>query len=164
MIGETRNGKVIKRLALVGLLFLFVVFIFPGEATIEILNGVFIGVVTILTTLYWRVTYNTLFGRGEYRRAQQMVLGLFFLWAYAVLTRLTSIAYRASGEQAWILNLPTSVLSLFLVIIAGYLMFTAPGFDDGYMHRESRKRIALAGVFGAIVGIGAIWLQSGFMH
>ena len=146
---------------LLSIAFIALIYLFPNGAAHEILNGIFVGVAVVVCLVFWRVTLDTVSGRGEYHRAQRMALGITLLWVAFNLRTFQSILYRATDNAQWVLDLPTSAAVTFIAIIAGYLQITSPGFrmQPGYVHGHSRARLAFAVILGTVVAGGVIWLQ-----
>lgn len=142
-------------------LFILLIYLFPNGAAHEVLNGVFVGFAFVVFLVFRRITIDTVLGRGEYRRAQRMALGLALLWTAFNLRTLQSILYRATDNAKWVLDLPTGAAVTFIAIIAAYLQITSPGFrmEPGYLHGQSRAWIAFAMLLGCLVAGGVIWLQ-----
>lgn len=143
------------------LIFGALIFLFPNGEAHEVLNGVYVGTAFVVFLVFHRVTFDTLLGRGEYRRAQRMALGLTLLWIAFNLRTLASILYRATNNSQWVLDLPLGALVTYIAIIAGWLQITSPGFGmhPGYIHGQSRTWIVFSFAVSLLIGFGVIWLQ-----
>lgn len=158
---KTPKNPGISTVIVFALIFLALVLLFPNGESHEVLNGIYVAVAFVIFLVFRKVTLDTLLGKGEYKRAQRMALGLTLLWFAFNLRTLQSILYRATSNEQWILDLPLGALVTYLAIIAGYLQITSPGFGmhQGYVHKQGRLWIGFAAILGAIVGFGVIWLQ-----
>lgn len=158
---EPHKSPGISALVTFALIFGALIFLFPNGEAHEVLNGVYVGIALVIFLVFRRVTFDTLLGRGEYRRAQRMALGLALLWIAFNLRTLASILYRATNNQQWVLDLPLGALVTYIAILAGYLQITSPGFgmEPGYIHGQSRRWIVFSFAVSILVGFGVIWLQ-----
>lgn len=162
------TNAIIKAGLALALIFAGLVTFFPNGDAHEILNGVFIGVGLMVYMTFSRVTWQTLLGRGPYRRGQLIALSLAIIWLAATIRVLLSIAYRASNESAWLLNLPFSALMTYLFIVAGVIQIIAPSVgqtgDEGrFMHGHSVGWIWFAAASGVTAATVVIWLQRSSM-
>lgn len=158
---NTPKSPGISAVLVAALIFGALFLLFPKGEMHEVLNGVYVGVAVVIFLVFRKVTFDTLFGRGEYRRAQRMALGIALLWTAFNLRTLISILYRATDNQEWILDLPLGALVTYTAIIAGWLQITSPGFgvSPGYIHGQSRAWIWFSILVSIVVGGGVIWLQ-----
>lgn len=154
----SKNARIIRNGLLLAALFLFLTVAFPGGAAMEIMNGAITGVGIVIYMTFRHVTFDVLRGRGPYARAQQMALGIAIMWVGANLRTLQSIYFRATNDMA-VFDLPIGALVTYLFVIAGVMQATAPGLGKGFLHGQSKTRIASASVIGTVVALGVIWLQ-----
>lgn len=155
---KLRPADIIKAALIVVAAFAVLAFLWPGDAIIELFNGMFLGVFVVVAWVFGPVTWATIRGHGVYGRAQQMALALAIGWVAALIRVLHSMLYRATNE-AWVLDLPTTAFVTLLLIISGVLQATAPGFQNGYIHGRDRHIMYIAMSFGIAIGGLAIWLQ-----
>lgn len=155
----TATAKIIKIGLLLVALFLFLVYVFPGGAAIEIMNGAITGVGVVIFLTFRNLTWETIRGKGQYARAQQMALGLALMWTAVNLRTAQSVWYRATEDIA-VLNTAVGAAITYMFLIAGIMQATAPGFGRGFLHGQSRVRVGSAMFLGAVVCVGVIWLQS----
>lgn len=155
---KLRPADIIKAALIVVAAFAVLAFLWPGDAIIELFNGMFLGVFVVVAWVFGPVTWATIRGQGVYGRAQQMALALAIGWVAALIRVLHSMLYRATNE-AWVLDLPTTAFVTLLLIISGVLQATAPGFQNGYIHGRDRHIMYIAMSFGIAIGGLAIWLQ-----
>lgn len=162
---EHAINPITKTGALLAAIFVALVWLLPNGAIHEVLNGVFVAMATVVALVFRRITIDTVLGRGEYKRAQRMALGLALLWLAFNIRAAQSILFRATDNASWVLDLPTGALITYLAIISGWLQITSPGFkmQPGYLHGQSQAWIAFAVLLGLTVGTGVIWLQRGSM-
>lgn len=155
---KLRPADIIKAALIVVAAFAVLAFLWPGDAIIELFNGMFLGVFVVVAWVFGPVTWATIRGQGVYGRAQQMALALAIGWAAALIRVFQSMVYRATNEQ-WVLDLPTTAFVTMLLIISGVLQATAPGFQNGYIHGRDKRILSIAIVCGIVIGGLAIWLQ-----
>jgi len=152
------SRKIISVGVLLAALFAFMLYVFPGGAAVEIMNGAIIGVGVVIFLTFRALTWDTLRGRGQYARAQQMALGLAIMWLGVNLRTLQSISYRITNDPE-VLNSGLGAFITLMFIVAGMLQATAPGLGKGLLHGQSKSRVAAAVVIGCLVTWGVIWLQ-----
>lgn len=131
--------------------------LFPINALIVVLNGVFIGAMVTVALAYGPIFLNSMMGVSPYDRVRQMTLGFTAVWLAYGLTVASSIYIRVNGMEVTATSLTAA--SRYFAILAAYLMVTAPDFGYGVFYGRDRKLLYAALFAGAVVAAGAIWFQ-----
>lgn len=157
--GRKAGGVALEALALSGFYAILAATI-DVSMLIQILNGVFVGVVVAVTPPYWQLIWEQVSIAKPYDREHQFTLGISLLWAGAIMNRLISIGARTiQGDVALISDTQFTAATIYVLIIAGLLQITAISQSDPYTSRD-RTFLIRSAVAGAIVAVVLILAQA----
>lgn len=121
---------------------------------INILNGIFIGIVIAVIIVYAPLVKESVIS-NKFDRTSQLSIGIGVLWLSIAMSRIWSAYYSYKGSSIQLLNHPIIGYITFLAIIGGILFVTAPGY---YLDGEKRpnfggKNLKLVVSFAILGGI-----------
>lgn len=142
--------------ALTGL-FLLLMLALPARIVVELLNGVFLGIVGAMIIVYTAPLWRMIKSRG-FGRVAQMVVGLALLWVAIALSRGLSVVVNIAGDDIRPRLMPAIATVAFIGIVAGVLQLSATGtVDDKWTY--NRHLLAAAGVVGGVIAAVTVWVQ-----
>jgi hypothetical protein len=160
MIRQLLNLKAVhKALALLAA-FVVAAIIFPPAVLVEMLNGLFIGVLFTVTVVYRKLIADSFTNYMLYTRVQQFAIGCALTWVAIACARFASIYFRSNGGTSQIAALDyVTAFGIYTAVCAGYMQITAPGWDDGYMHGRDRFTLVMASAVGIAIAFFVFWVQ-----
>lgn len=129
----------------------------PPRYFIEILNGLFLGLVASVTIVFFPLFIRAIQTKN-FDRVSQLTIGIMLTWFSLIVSRSLNTAGRIGGDIATIANSQFVSVAAYLAIIGGILHITAPGMVEDRL-RYNRGLLVLSGVIGAAVAVVAIYLQ-----
>lgn len=159
---ELVKGAVIAALGY-GLLALIV----SPNTIIELLNGVFLGVLVMVVAIYWRMGWDALCGNEPYERSHRFAVGVALLWLSYAGFRTISVLIHSFEEWDWLRNSHFIGVFMMMAILAGIMQVTAPGLHSGreppddqeYIHGRDKPTLLAAMLLGLIVALIAYGFQ-----
>jgi hypothetical protein len=131
----------------------------PVLAFIDLLNGIFVGVMLAVIIVYFPVFYKSLKSQ-TFDRTAQLAVGIGLIWASLAIARVYSAWLFASGKNGGFLLSPVGGFAIFLAIIGGALHITAPGYPADSdpplpvaFAGRNRWLLLFSGVTGGIVAL-----------
>lgn len=137
--------------------FLFMLLIIPSRIVVEIMNGVFLGIVGAMVIVYTAPLWTLIKSRG-FSRVAQMVVGILLLWLSVALSRGLSVAVNVAGDDVRPRLMPAIAAVAFLGIVAGILQLAATGTVDEKW-RYNRDLLGAGVVAGIVIAGVTIWVQ-----
>lgn len=150
--GGLLNGAVIALL-----LYLIATVILPTRVFIEILNGIFLGLVVAVTVVFFPLFRRAVVQRN-FDRVAQLTIGIILTWASLILSRSASAIGRITGNTEAIAQSPIIPVAAYLAILGAILHVTAPGMLDDRL-KYNKGLLAGAILAGAAFACLTIYLQ-----
>lgn len=145
--------------------FLLLLVTIPARVLVDLMNGLFLGVVGAVMIVYSPLLYR-MFDSRRFDRISQMVLGIVILWLAAIIGRTLSVIVNALGPQVRDQLMPCIAGVAFLGILAGVLQLSATGtvdkqLTDGTVERwrYNRGLLLAAGAVGVVIFLATVWVQ-----
>lgn len=101
--------------------------VLPVLAFVDLLNGIFVGVLVAVIAVYFPVIISSL-KRPGFDRTAQLALGIGCIWLSLAIARVYSAWLFASGKNGGFLTSNVGGFAIFIAIIGGALHITAPGY------------------------------------
>lgn len=132
----------------------------PTSSLINVLNGVFMGVMAAVLVIWVPGLYRALRQR-RFGRVSQLVVGISLIWVAMGLQRGFSVFFRSVGQPNWLSNSPWLALIIYIAVIGGILHIIAPSTsDDGALPTQERWTLGIAFAAALVVGVASIIMQS----
>ena len=161
MTNIVRSRIVLAGIAL-SLIYLSLAWVLPLSAFIDVLNGIFVGVMVAVAIVYFPLFWASL-RTPRFDRTAQLSVGIGCVWLSLAIARVFSAWLFVNNETGGFLSNPISGYAIFLAIIGGALHITAPGYPP---ENSPPLPVRFAGnnrwllLFSAIVGgAGAVLLR-----
>lgn len=155
----TRN-TILKGAAAIAAVYVVAALIFSADTLVEIMNGLYLGVLVSVVAVYWRTGWDALKGEGEYGRVQHFAIGCTLLWISFTIIRSVSILTIAWPEWGWLRSSHFISIAQVLAVLAGFMQVTAPDFKSGYARGRDHDTLIGAMLLSVIVSVGAYIFQN----
>lgn len=152
----TQSGLLNSALVAAGVYLLGVVLL-PQSVFIELLNGLFLGMIVAVTVVFFPLFWRSVRQR-RFDRVAQLTIGIILTWLSLILSRSASTYSRILGDTSTMTGSHVVTLAAWLAIVGGILHVTAPGMLDDKL-RYNRGLLLLAALIGVGVAAVAIILQ-----
>lgn len=139
--------------------YLLLLALVPAPFLIQILNGIFLGVVSAVSIvffpLFWRAVTHKAFDD-----VAQLTMGIVLAWASLIIARLTSVFGQATDAAGPLSSSAPVALATYLAILGAILHITAPGMVDSKLV-YNRGILALGLAVGVVISCLTILVQGG---
>lgn len=129
----------------------------PTRVFVEVLNGLFLGMVVAVTVVFFPLFVRAISQR-KFDRVAQLTIGIILTWLSLIISRSVNAMGKVLGNTEVLATSPMVTLAAYLAILGGVLHVTAPGMLDDRL-RYNKSLLLFAGALGLTIALIMIYLQ-----
>lgn len=149
--------KLLSYSFLAAVVYLLLTFLLPSALLVQILNGIFVGLVVAVTIVFFPLVWRAITQRA-FDDVAQLTIGICLTWASLVISRSTNIFGQVTNTGGGLANSAPVAFATYLAILGAVLHITAPGMVESKLV-YNRGILAFALAVGVVLSCLTILVQ-----